>query len=171
MRTIKWSLICLFIIFCYAAVFADYQTKVYTPRNSEVAAIVYTPDLSSADKLYLDNLVALNYPKAKKLRGATLSYNCHSYAWHSTSTSNIYWIPDSNKYWTDGSYTLKAAPAANYKVLYGTSTPRPHSGIVKEFINGIARVQSKWGMSGLYEHDLKYVPPEYESGVVNFYTR
>lgn len=66
---------------------------VFTPRASGVS-VFERQDMSSADKDSADAYMASVYPYATKLRSATFKYNCHSYGWYSTSTTNVWWMND-----------------------------------------------------------------------------
>lgn len=95
-------------------------------------------------------------------------YNCHSYAWYSTSSANKVWIPDPSIYMTDGSYTKKGSASATCKVFVkndGTETSEidglilgDHSGIVNSVSGRTIVVTSKWGALGLYKHNVANSP-------------
>lgn len=126
---------------------------VTTPNGTSVTVWRYDNDFTSADKAsvnaYWDNL----YPNATRLRSATPYYNCHSYAWYSTATSNRYWMNYPTAYMSDGSYThITSNILVNDKLYYSSAS---HSGIVTYVGNsgfGNLRVTSKWGAAGLYNH-------------------
>ena len=105
-------------------------------------------------------------------------YNCHSYTWHSTSTSNIYWIINPSIYMTDGSYTqvfnssissaiYTCCLHVNDKVYYNApSNNNKHSAIFIDNPNSgaplaTAYVKSKWGILGVFTHQLTNVPAGY----------
>lgn len=102
------------------------------------------------------------------MRDPNKYYNCHSYAWYSTSSTNKVWIPDPEIYMTDGSYTKKNSAAAKYKVFVkndGTETSEidgtilgDHSGIVNSVSGSTVVVTSKWGALGLYKHNVYNSP-------------
>ena len=89
----------------------------------------------------------LAYPNATHLRNKNPKYNCHSYAWYSTSSSNPYWMDGSYAaiYMSDGSYYQVTSPASGDRIWYGSGD---HSGIMYSS----TKVTSKWGMLGLYRH-------------------
>ncbi len=68
------------------------RALVFTPNGSPVIVGSKGELLSPAQKSNMDNYMALIYPNATRLRSATTMYNCHSYAWYSTSASNSYWL-------------------------------------------------------------------------------
>ena len=73
-----------------------YNSYVQTPNGSDVLVYVWQSsdgDFSTTAKQELADEVAVAYPNATRLRHATIKYNCHSYAWYSTSASNIRWMP------------------------------------------------------------------------------
>lgn len=92
-----------------------------------------------------------------KLADITPLYNCHSYAWHSASTANRYWVPRPSQYMSDGSYTQQSWPLPGYKVHWPIGD---HSGIVTTMQGGPYNplVTSKWGALGLYSHPQNSSP-------------
>lgn len=130
---------------------------VYTPKHTRVTA---SYNLTWADtKLTEQEANAINqsmlktYPGVSLLRSANPSYNCHSYAWHSTSSSNKYWINDPTAYTTDGSYFSSFSKSPNkitYKQLSDGSII--YSGIVTSSSGKPTVVTSKWGALGLFSH-------------------
>lgn len=90
------------------------------------------------------------------VRDINPSYNCHSYAWYSTSTSNDYWMDNPYYYINDGSYVAGTGAVGN-RITYNDSNGKYiHSGIVTS--SGI--ITSKWGALGLFEHTI-YACPYY----------
>ena len=80
----------------------DYKTRqnetqgyatVYTPRGSAVS-VKTRAEASAADIARTDEYYKNKYPKATFVSSSSLRYNCHSYAWYSTSTRNPYWMDD-----------------------------------------------------------------------------
>lgn len=109
------------------------------------------------------------YPSATLIRSAAPQYNCHSYAWYSTSASNRYWINDPSNYVNAGDYSSTDTARVGYIILYGKINRQPeHSGLVTSVSGGIAnRVESKWGCLGLFEHDYDDCP--YSTGTIRYY--
>ena len=147
---------------------ARYLTAyVYTPEGSAVQVLIRGEELTSADKTAMNNYMASLHPNATRLRTATTNYNCHSYAWYSTSTSNKYWMNDPSAYMSDGSYTeVGFTPtAAGQKMYY--PVPGGHSAIVYTPSSDIWDVMltSKWGPYGLYRH--YYGDDPYGNGALN----
>jgi hypothetical protein len=141
----------------------DYASSVYTPRGSAVPVIVMTYELSASQIAASNNWVATNYPQATRETNASRKYNCHSYAWHSNSTSNDKWMnnPGDNTYWNDGSYVGSyAVGAANRKVSYASDD---HSAITIDAIN----FRSKWGQLPRMRHAYNYCP--YNSSALYYY--
>lgn len=104
------------------------------------------------------------YPSTELIASVNPSYNCHSYAWYSQSTSNNYWINEPYVYIDDGSYSITYNNiSAGNKVCYiyiPWAYYLEHSGIVVSPANGTIpmRVISKWGYNGLFTHDLNDCP-------------
>lgn len=95
------------------------------------------------------------------------SYNCHSYAWYSASTSNIYWMNNPYKYIEDGSY-VTGTGAVGDKITYNSSATKcEHSGIV----TSSGTIISKWGALGLFEHTIYACPYYFEAAAIYFWQR
>lgn len=78
----------------------DYAGTVYTPRGTAVAVTVTTYELTSSQITSANNAAASQYPQATRKANASRRYNCHSFAWYSSSSSNIRWMntPGDDKY-------------------------------------------------------------------------
>lgn len=108
-------------------------------------------------------------------RQPTVKYNCHSYAWYSTSSSNKYWIDYPGAYLTDGSYDEvgKMQVEVGGRIVYydtinetyGTPTHSAKITSIRELTKSKRNftVISKWGMMGLYEHSWATCPYYYIS--------
>ena len=140
---------------------------VYTPKGSYVEVIIRGEQLSNSKKNQINSYFDKKYPKATRLREATTNYNCHSYAWYSTSSNNKYWINDPSPYQTDGSYqnvgSLPTSPGQ--KLYYPTSGG--HTAIVNKTGSTIwgVNMTSKWGQAGLYRYN--YGDDPYSIGAPN----
>lgn len=92
-------------------------------------------------------------------------FNCHSYAWYSQA-KNEWWIQNTGaqKYMND-SHVQKVNGSASpsdrvtYEKLFSANPT--HSGIIVLDKNGNQKVRSKWGMLGVYDHDINSVPSAY----------
>lgn len=102
--------------------------------------------------------LAARYPKATEVSGINPAYNCHSYAWYSTSTSNKYWIDNPDPYMADGSYTKKSSPSANDKACWSGSPYPVHSAIVRSVSGRTITYISKWGFNGVFIHSANDCP-------------
>lgn len=135
-----------------------------TPNGNAVAYydFSYKPLFDSSTKAAANNYIQSTYSIIGILADPNPRYNCHSYAWHSTSTSNTYWIDDPAIYMSDGSYSEKSTGYSGYKVFYENNEGESsditgevlgdHSGIV---VSGSGRnmiIKSKWGEYGVYKH-------------------
>ena len=81
----------------------------------------------------MDSYVDNTYYTASVERTATTNYNCHSYAWYSTSSSNTYWMNDPSAYMTDGSYTKRTGNITVNSIgdrIYYSTSGSEHSGKV-----------------------------------------
>lgn len=128
----------------------------------------------------VENINEDNYNKygMMPISPPTVKYNCHSYAWYMQSPSNPYWMNDPSTYlMTRGEKAEEDVLVSNKVVYYsttdGTLQNPSHSGIVIGVTeSGGERsftIRSKWGMQGLYEHDLRNCPYYYESSAVADY--
>lgn len=103
----------------------------------------------------------------------TCKYNCHSYAWYSTSTTNTVWIDDPSAYMTDGSYIKLLSGLSTFtsyvdngaKVYYGTLDSKLHSAILTSEASNVPLANrtatSKWGRAGVFVHNVSNVPKTY----------
>lgn len=142
---------------------------VSTPNGSDVEVIVdmswddisdyfgiWPPidfDIALAQSEQLEN----TYPSATLYRDPAPNYNCHSYAWYSTSSSNKYWMEDPSMYISDGSYEGHTA-AVGCKVTYRSNNIYTHSGRIVATPGGPVTVRSKWGALGVFTHDVNDCP-------------
>lgn len=153
------------------------STTVRTPKGSAVQVINNSNirDWTAQEIQELNSRYSSAYPTATRMRNPTKKYNCHSYAWYSTATSNYYWMNDPTPYMSDGSYRKTASSASGYKV-YWKDGPFPvggfpiHSGILASNMMGRPQVScnSKWGQLGLYNHPITDSP---YSGAISYWCR
>lgn len=146
-----------------------------SPKISYTLATVFTPKKTSVEVMRITeweryNATDINndydnrYPGATRLATATFRYNCHSYAWHSVSTTyNNYWMNDPSSYYRDGSFYESTAKVGNIICYYNSAGKNLHSGVIigidntKTGVSAIT-VNSKWGAAGLYRHSADYCP-------------
>lgn len=120
-------------------------------------------DFPAYYKTYLDMLIGQQFPNATKLATATVSYNCHYYAWFNGDDS--YWYDSSNPQtdFSDGSCVEVTSPSAGDIICYFDANGNNiHSGVVVSVSSGtsnrvcgnsnLVTVKSKWGTAGLYQH-------------------
>ena len=142
------------------------RATVKTPNGTSVY-VFSNPEFTINEIKEMDKYVASRYPSASKIRSASNRYNCHSYAWYSTSSSNPYWMNDPSAYMKDGSYSnVGFYPTAVNQKLFDPYNN--HSGIIYKTGSSVYTVEitSKWGEYGLYRHVLYYGP--YASGAPNY---
>lgn len=134
------------------------------PKGTAVSVIQYDSDFDVADIKAANLKCAREFPNAVILDGATRYYNCHSYAWHLSSTSNTYWMPDPSAYYTDGSYyEVLQAQVGDIICYYDVNDENLHSGAIVAISStstdlSSITVESKWGGYGLYRHAADYCP-------------
>lgn len=172
------TILLLFTILCIftACDAPDYEeTTVRTPNGTIVKAYRCIAEADQNDLDLLDKYVEDNYPNAIIVRKSTQYYNCHSYAWHSTSASNDIWInaPEQEKYWKDGSYAY--VTSANHSSDPTIPSAAAVSGYRVRYVNDdqSARVYSstlyisKWGPGPLVRHKPNYSP--YDNSLMYYY--
>ncbi|WDV45583.1 hypothetical protein PV797_19130 [Clostridiaceae bacterium M8S5] len=143
-------------------------TYVTTPKGSKVEVFIRGEELTARQKAEINNYYDKKFPFAKRLSGATTNYNCHSYAWHNQSTSNIYWMNKPTTYYTDGSYSLSSTSSGS---TGDKATYMPHNTIIaipehSAIVSGSLFI-SKWGQAGLYRHSPKDSP--YDSDYIYYF--
>ncbi len=126
-------------------------------------------DMSEEEKTAINNEFYAVY-KITPTAQPTIKYNCHSYAWYWQNPANPYWINDPSVYLLTRSEKDLEDVLVQNKVVYYESTDGSyenptHSGVVigitESSGNRNFTIRSKWGMSGLYEHDLSNCPYYY----------
>ncbi len=142
---------------------AEYTVAyVYTPNGSQVQVYDVTTELSASDISQINSDQEEDFPNVIKLDSPTNQYNCHSYAWYQSMTTNPYWMDDPSAYYTDGSYYEVTQPQTGDIICYFTSWGyNLHSGAIVEVEGSSITVESKWGSWGLYRHeydDCPYMP-------------
>ena len=156
------------------------SSYVQTPNGSNVLVRIWQSsdgDFSTTAKQELADEVAVAYPNATRLRHATIKYNCHSYAWYSTSASNIRWMPYPGAFITDGSYPelTKMTTSVGSRIVYydtvdGSCGTPTHTAVIysyKDYPKSRRTfvVESKWGAYGLYRHASDDSPYSYDGPV------
>lgn len=156
------------------------------PTTPNGHSVVYTtPTCSHASSTYhaeIDANLVSTYG-VTLISSGSCKYSCHSYAWHSQSTGNIYWIDNPSIYMTDGSYTrvvngfstssLSAVPGD--RVIYGSLYGPSHSAMITSSVTGAPlatrTVKSKWGKAGVFSHSVCNVPSVYDTSDVSAWHR
>ncbi len=148
---------------------------IYTPNGSQVAYVNHTCSHNTLDfHEKEDEKIETTYGVTAITTGSCC-YNCHSYAWYSTSTSNSFWIPDPMIYMTSGSYSLvmsgmnsnSLSAQSGDRVFYGTAAGvvTSHSARLVSspsvYALGSRMARSKWGIYGVFEHAISNVPSAY----------
>lgn len=142
----------------------------YTPAGTMVPLIYNSTwadhGMTAEDGEYWQNLYMSTYYDALVITSENPAYNCHSYTFVSTSTSNKYWLQPSyaSYYINDGSYSVVSPANVGDKVWYGSY----HSAIVRSISSGIVTVRSKWGYAGVFEHKVADCPYNSSYGVTYY---
>lgn len=124
----------------------------------------------TTDIAKLDKYIADYHPSYTKVRSASSKYNCHSYAWYSTSSSNAYWIDDPSPIYSNTSYwTLWAVPMRNLqsgdKITFWNQNGLLHSASV----NSSTACTSKLGHYGVYKTTITEMKTFYDSSSTTAY--
>lgn len=144
-----------------------------TPSGNSLTVATYynqKPELTQAQINALEEEVLATYglyPSGP----ATVKYNCHSYAWHDQSLSNLWWIDFPNDYINDPLVEKATTPSVGDKIVYRASVLGPylHSGIITTVNGTLTMVKSKWGGWGLYHHTVGNCPSDY-GNIKTYYT-
>lgn len=135
-----------------------------TPSGNVITVNWYydqSPDWTLEQKNAIEEIVYMTYGLTPT-RDATIKYNCHSYAWHSQSANNKYWIDYPDDYLEDPLVERTYNPVAGDRIVYQktASGDYEHSGIYIQVGSGLW-VASKWGGWGLYYHAVDNCPSDY----------
>jgi len=133
-----------------AVYFHDYRT----PLNQTVQ-VLHRDEMTEAEITQLNNDAVTMYPSAVFVSSASSRYNCHSYAWISTASTNDKWLNATNssgvfqlsKYWTNDLFT-SCSSGAEINIFY---TNGDHSA-KKSSSSG--KYISKWGNWPVMEHTV-----------------
>ena len=118
---------------------------IQTPNGTEVEALQAQYDLTDEQKASKEAKYDYWADENIKLSGATLNYNCHSYAWYSQNVAtNTCWIADPSSYWLDGSYIriYENVQPGDIIVYLSSNDHVLHSGIV--VAGSISSVSLTW---------------------------
>lgn len=141
------------------------STNAYT--NGKQLVPLYSADrtLTLSQKNTMLQDMELDFPDVVIRSNPDASYNCHSYAWYQSSSSNKYWISHAGIYAND-KHTVETEPETGSIAIYLRSDGYIlHSGIVTSTAQASSRnyvwIKSKWGQSVLCEHLSTDVPLAY----------
>lgn len=163
----KLQMLIVILLLMIQNVLADKQSNVTTPNGTTVIAWIFE-EASASDLAYIENQIALQYPRAQKMAPASRTYNCHGYAWHMTEGGSARWIgvnstAHEDVYMTDGSYTEVTSGTSPRKVSYQSDD---HSAVTTD---ELGQFISKWGNLPLMRHASGYSP--YNASVLHYYVK
>jgi hypothetical protein len=148
---------------------------VQTPNGSNVMVYVgltYSDHNTTQTLAHQVTLDAVTNYNATIISYESPSYNCHAYAWYSTTYTN-YWMSDPSAYMSDGSYSGTTTPLINRRITYKTGATLKHSGVISSINGGIVNVKSKWGCAGVLRHEethcVYYMSPSINATNVEFW--
>ncbi len=142
------------------------NVTIYTPNGEPVyAKKLVSGDFTSQQKQDSKNYW-LNYynNRITFMDEATLSYNCHGYAWEKEEGSGTsVWLntPQDDKYWNDGSFIEVSSWSDATTVSFKSDD---HSAITT-YQQGY--FISKWGPSPLFKHTINDCP--YKNSSIKYY--
>lgn len=117
-----------------------------------------------------DKYIANNHSTFSKVSSASSKCNCRSYAWYSTSTSNVYWINDpspiysNTTYWTEWRIPLRNLVSGD-RITFRSGSSLLHSAIV----NSSTQCTSKLGHYGVYKTTISEMESFYGSSSTKAY--
>lgn len=145
----------------------SYTTDGTTYGGLTISLYTASSDYNINEKQVIRMQIADSNPNAVYRAAATSAYNSHSYAWYNQSTSNTYAIFDITNYLNDPHTTrlsgdVSTLQAGDIMVYYNEAGNIIHSAVILSVEDGTPVCISKWGTSGLYEHDFDDVPANYK---------
>ena len=138
----------------------------HTPMGTPVSAFKRAERVTAVENTWMKQQVLHDYDNVEIIGAATVTYNCHSYAWNMSEDGPVCWLnwdPDLHWYWDDGSYVETIESQAE-KVYYYAGD---HSAIKDPQNNNM--YISKWGEGPLVRHPLNVGPPAYSMNHRKFY--
>lgn len=148
-------------------------STIRTPKKSPVEVFVgltWADHQTSATYQYtIQQQYLLTYPSIELVSGVDSNYNCHSYAFYSTSSSNNYWMNDPSPYLEDGSYVHTTSTTVGNRVVYFDANDTPiHSAIITT--SGMTPIlTSKWGCNAVFRHTPLDCPYVFSNGGYNYW--
>ncbi len=140
-------------------VWTGVQISSTAPPNGTAVIVYQDPEqFTAAEITYVNNYYITTYPNATFVSDSTTVYNCHSYAWYSSSTSNPYWMNDPSSYMSDGSYTRVYSALQSSRVFFpvGNHSMKIYDAYGRAL--STATVISKWGSAPVFIHNPYYSP-------------
>lgn len=126
------------------------QKKIFTPQGSGViVGVISVSEFTPAEKAAKKEYCTKAYPRAIYMGEATVSYNCHAYAWSVSEGGEKYWMNYPSPYWLDGSYVITNNSDPKARKVYYPNPNEEHSAIVD---SPSPYLISKWGQLCLMKH-------------------
>jgi len=115
-------------------------------------------DASTDVIIAMNNAFCSAYPYATFVYNSSNCYNCHSFAWYSSSPSNTYWMDDPSAYMSDGSYTSTSSVYDASRVYYYSSDHSAKVYSASPYGLAGSDLISKWGQGPVMIHTPYYGP-------------
>jgi hypothetical protein len=142
---------------------------VQTPNSTDVL-VFNISSMTQAEVTAYNNSATSAYPLAILVDDSSSDYNCHSFAWYSSSVYNDWWMnqdytssglpgyPGVLEYMTDGSYSRVYSAYDASRVFFQGSdhSMRIHNAYSNSIYN--ADLISKWGPGPVMIHKVNYGP-------------
>lgn len=158
------------------------NSTVNTTSGKEVTTFYAQSQLSNAqiNAFYSNYYGKSGYSDLSYVSEATSYYNCHAYAWYSTSPG-MKWINNNASVNGTTYYGVERFINDNHSTLLGSSDSVAHiNDIIVYYVDGIVahsgvvvgtnplRISSKWGQGCVWIHNKETVPAAYkDDGVVD----
>jgi len=145
----------------------DHLGTVYTPRGTPVTIQVHTFELTPAEIARIKAVMAATYPLAIQETEPSRTYNCHAFAWYSSSPFGNVWMntPGDDVYWLDSSYLQWTGGTYRQNMNWSWRTD-DHSG---GEVGTSGTLLGKWGVAPRMRHPAAHCP--YSSGLIYKYYR
>jgi|GEM_PF-554562 len=148
------------------------HVTVSTPKGSPADACIRHEIMTEQRAADLNRVWKTYYPNVVMFSEASGKYNCFSYAFHSPTTSNPYWLEGYTPYvdpllpyLTDGSYTLIVTTLHGEPIPDVAGYPGVRAVDMRttipwhaSYVVSAKEVRAKWGIGPLMQHAIGYDP-------------
>jgi len=145
----------------------DHLSTVYTPRGTPVTVQIHTIELTAGEIAESKAYFTRYFPLAIQETEPTRKYNCHAFAWYSSSPFGNVWMntPGDDVYWLDSSYLQWTGGTYRENMNWSWRTD-DHSG---GEVGASGTLLGKWGPGPRMRHPAGHSP--YKSDLIYKYYR